>query len=287
MVHYSDPNHFAEEKPMAVNLRSSDPTRAGGGLQDIDEPSRGDDDALHYADDDEPPDRDEIIRLLTEELGFKLEDLENAPDETLRAILRSHGMDEVGLPEPEDEDEKEAFAEHFKKKYPRHHRAFSKYCSHADDASAQRTSAPTGLLGSGVSKDTVPHWDSATYRQKFAENRDGLAQLGILSPEMLKRSREGGEVFCGRDLPRQAKEGRPLDRKFADPARSPQAAGKSRLAKYPPKQPSPGIVRAAERFAESRIARGDGVYTGMSRNDYIQVFTRATPAQREEFLSAT
>ena len=68
MVHYSDPNHFAEEKPMAVNLRSSDPTRAGGGLQDIDEPSRGDDDALHYADDDEPPDRDEIIRLLTEEL---------------------------------------------------------------------------------------------------------------------------------------------------------------------------------------------------------------------------
>ena len=50
-----------------VNLRSSDPTRAGGGLQDIDEEDTGDP-VRRYADDDEPPDRDEIIRLLTEEL---------------------------------------------------------------------------------------------------------------------------------------------------------------------------------------------------------------------------
>ena len=93
------------------------------------------------------------------------------------------------------------------------------------------------------------------------------------------------------DLPREAKPGEPLAKKFADPARSPQAAGKSKLAKYPGAQSPHGIARAsewaAERFAEARVARGDGHYTGQSKNDYIQIFMRATPAQRAELLSAS
>jgi hypothetical protein len=293
MAHYADPNHFSEETNMRTRTRSrrhaerpypADAGRAGGGLHD---PEEGDSPTYHYADD---LDRDDIIDKLTTEFGFRTGDLENAPDETLIAILKKfqadadeqddedEGADE--LPEPSNELERQEFAEQarayvrynrdrvekygerFRPALRRSRKALRKYC-HSDDANSSKV--PGGMLASGVEKSTQPIWDASHYRRTFAENEAGLRQMGIDSPEKLKRAREKGETFCDKP-PRQAQE-----------RKSPLAFSERR-----------GSVRQqAETFAESRVARGDSHYTGQSRADYIQIFMRATPAQREEFLSAT
>jgi hypothetical protein len=253
------------------------PWRAEGGLHDVE-----DDPVQDYADDDDGmPGRDELIRMLVENYGFKADDLEGADDDLLRAILISHGNDEVGLPEPADDDEREEFAEHFRKKFPRHHRAFSKYCAHSDDANSRGGGG--GMLASGVSMDTTPSWDAATYKRKFAENETGLRQMGIDSPEKLKAQRERKEVFCG--IGREAKAGRPLDRKFAAPGASSPYTPSQNTSSLRFAEQRGTVRQQAEKFAEARVRRGDSHYTGQSRNDYIQIFMRATPAQRAELCA--
>jgi hypothetical protein len=287
-THYHDPSYFSEKSKMATRTRSrrhaerpypSDPGVAGGGLHD---PLEDDSPTYDYADDDGMPDRDELIRMLVENYGFKADDLEGASDDLLRAILMSHGNDEVGHPEPKDDDEREEFAEHFRKKFPRHHRAFSKYCAHSDDANSRGGGG--GMLASGVSMDTTPSWDAATYKRKFAENETGLRQMGIDSPEKLKAQRERKQVFCG-GLPKEAKPGRPLDRKFAAPgASSPYTPSQSTSSLRFSEQR--GTVRQqAEKFAESRIKRGDGHYTGLGKRDYERIYMKATEEQRQEFCA--
>jgi hypothetical protein len=269
-------------------LRSPEPQSAGGGLHKTG--TQTDD----FADDD----RDDMIDVLTEQYGFNRDDLQDVSDDLLRAILRSHnvgdGDDDDGepiageddLPEPDNEVEREAFAEaakgwvrisrqyvekygeQFRPALRRSKRAVKKYCGgYSDDANSRGGGG--GMLASGVEKSTLPLWDAARYRKAFSENERGLRAMGIDSPEKLKAHREGKRVIthCDRNpLPKQVEEGR----------------GKKLLDRF-----SESTRSAAVTFAESRIRRGDGKFTGQSKNDYVQIFLSATPAQRAEFLSAT
>src|SRR5262249_47753212 len=114
----------------------------------------------------------------------------------------------VTMPVIKDAEAKK-FADNFKKKFPTHYAAIAEHCGscHADDANSSKV--PGGALGAGVSKDITPSWDAPRYAKAFAENEAALRQFGIDTPEKLKRSREGKEVFCGRDLPRQPAPGQP------------------------------------------------------------------------------
>jgi hypothetical protein len=258
---------------------------------------------VHLAEGDE--DRDAMIEQLTE-MGFHEAELADAPDETLAAILRVYGnldaedaedaededdggeglederptVDEYDLPEPEDDDEREQFAERVKGHYHRASRALHKYMgrhgarkfmakhhgfSYADDANSARGATSVGLLGAGTDRDTPPKWTAARYEDEFAKNEAALGQFGIRTPAELKRHREGRRVMTHCDPPRQSKEGKGenLDRYSEMPA---------------------GVRREAVRFAESRIRRGDARYTGQTKQDYERIYLDATPSQRRELL---
>jgi hypothetical protein len=198
--------------------------------------------------------REEMIQELTD-LGFKLEEIDDAPNNTLAAILRrlrdGHGIpgededeelepDEVideeaeeHPPEPtraggglhdvdespelplKDEEAKTKFAAGFKKKFPHHYTAIVK---HADDANSSEH--PGGLLAGGTKKEPGTQWDAAA----FKENEAALKQFGIHSPEEMKAHIEGRRVRKHCDLPRQAKEGRGggLADRFSETVKTPK-----------------------------------------------------------------
>jgi hypothetical protein len=197
-------------------------------------------DQVHLAEDG--MDRDELIDKLTD-LGFQLPEIENAPDETLAAILRVYaGPDDEDededddededefdeddedeqvsrLPKPRNEEERQALMERAKTWISRGRKALRHY---SDDANSRRGASDAGTLASGTSRSTEPEWDAAHYRQVFAENEAALKQFGITSPEALKKHREGRRVMTHCDLPRQAKEGRGLADRFSEEVKKPR-----------------------------------------------------------------
>jgi hypothetical protein len=113
-----------------------------------------------------------------------------------------------------------------------------------------------------VSKD-LPKWDAAKYQEEFRKNENGLRQMGIRSPRMLKKHREGRRIYCD-VLPKQTGDGKGASGQLFD------SYSESDLG------------RRAEQFAESRYRR-DGRFTGLSVADYRQIFLAASPAERAEF----
>jgi hypothetical protein len=228
-------------------------------------------------------DRDELLRQLGR-LGFQTDVLQDLDDAVLSEILRVVSSkededededeappDEAPLSEEEQDDEdaaldalpeaknareREQYAERGRAWMRRGRRVLEKY---ADDRSS--AGGGGGLLGSGVSKDTTPHWSMAKYKEVFAENERGLRQLGIDTPEKLRKHRERGKTFCDTGLSRQPAEGRnPLFDSYAED----------------------DVQAAAERFADRRFHR-DSKHTGLTRGDYRRLYLDATPAQRQEF----
>jgi hypothetical protein len=232
---------------------------------------------VHLAEDAE---REEMLDALLD-MGFSVSDLEGAPDETLAAILRVYGSggdedEEDGedealddLPEPKDDDEREEFAE-VGRKWKRRGEKVMRHYGYADDSSKAASGRGHLLTGTGSDMDTTPRWDAAKYREEFKKNEQGLRQLGVTSPEELKRHREGRpRKFCDLPLPRRAKEGK----------------GEGLADKY--SEMPAGVRREAVRFAESRIKRGDAKFTGQSRQDYERIYLDATPQQRRELLGVS
>jgi hypothetical protein len=189
-------------------------------------------------------DREEMIKRLTE-AGFKLYELEDAGDELLATILRRMSGDEdddefdeaenIGhpqsatragpgrlpdddddfaeddeeeleraaqeLPDPVDDEEGRVFAERAAFHLRRAKRAAKKYAGYSDD----RNSVPPpsgGTIGRGTSRETRPAWDAT---QAFCQNRNGVQQFGISSPDELRRHLNGDTKEPG--LPKRAKEG--------------------------------------------------------------------------------
>jgi hypothetical protein len=178
-------------------------------------------------------DREAMLKKLTDQ-GFALEELEGVSDELLRTILQHIGDDDefdedeesIGapqgstrrgppsddddddderaaeeLPDPVDEEEGRAFAERAAFHMRRAKRMAKKYAGYADD----RNSVPPpsgGTIGSGTSRDTSPCWDAT---QAYCQNRNGVQQFNISSPQELRDHLDGKVKKPG--LPRRAKEG--------------------------------------------------------------------------------
>ncbi len=212
--------------------------------------------------------RDDIIGELSSEYGFDMDVLDQASDELLAEIMRVYGGqadedldgDDDELPDAEDEEEREGLYRHAEKLVCRGRRAMKKYAGphkFSDDANSGR---PGGFLADGVSKDTLHQWDTtiekgkgamtfAEAKRKFEENRAGLMQFGIDSPEALLRHYGGEEV----QAPKINK-------------------------------PEPAAKAFAEKFYERNPGRIATAW--MTKEQFGELYAKASPEQRKELIPA-
>jgi hypothetical protein len=219
-------------------------------------------------------DRQAIITKLAK-AGFNLGVLKTFDDAQLAELMRvldssdpdaGEEDDEAAedaaaeeLPEPENDEEREAFADRARHHLRRAERAVKKY---ADD---RNSGAVGGALGSGTDPDALPKWDATRYAEEFQANQQGLKQLGVNSPEELKAHREGCKM-AEAQVPKAVGEGK----------------GGNPLLRF---SELPASVRvAAETFAERHHSRF-GPVTGLSQTDYQRIYLAASPEQRKELLS--
>jgi hypothetical protein len=208
-------------------------------------------------------DREEILEKLAD-LGFSREVAEACEDQVLAEILRVLDTretevddDDDELPEPRDEEERQAFLEEVQKFAERSRRAVKKY-SYSGGTDASGDIEAGGFLGTGTSKERSK-LALAECRRKFAENERGLRAMGINSPEEL-RQRLAGKI------------------------KDPPAGGAGGLTRAAAENKS--LIRLAEKFCEQPDRKRAMELMGVSKHDFVQSYLNASPSQRAWLIPA-